>query len=390
MLNGTLSVSVWWLLGAGLILTQITIASVTIYLHRHQAHRALDLHRFASHFFRFWLWLTTGMITKEWVAVHRKHHARCDKAGDPHSPKIFGLAKVLLEGRELYVNEAEDRQTIENYGQGTPEDWLERNFYSRFPNLGVSLMLAGEIFLFGGFGLALWAVQMLWIPFWAAGVINGLGHARGYRNFETLDTSTNIIPIGLLIGGEELHNNHHAYPSSARLSARWWEFDIGWLYIRLLAACKLARVKRQAPNTKIDHSKLVADGDTLRAIIQNRFHVMALYGRKVMLPVLRLELHRADAATRKLLREIKPQLLRDPLFPEEGAGSVLKLALTDSSTLATVYQFKVQLRELWSNARLSQESKLEALHEWCRRAEETSIECLQLFAKGLQGYSIVQ
>lgn len=331
-LNGTLAVSAWWLLGLGLILTHVTIASVTIYLHRHQAHRALDLHPLASHFFRFWLWINTGMITKEWVAVHRKHHARCDVAGDPHSPVLFGLAKVLLEGRELYVAEAEDRQTIENYGQGTPEDWLERNLYSRFPDLGVSLMLAVEIILFGGFGLSLWAVQMLWIPFWAAGVINGLGHARSYRNFETLDASTNIIPVGLLVGGEELHNNHHAYPSSARLSVRWWEFDVGGLYIRLLAACRLARVKRQAPKTKIDRDKLVADRDTLRAIIQNRFHVMALYGRRVVLPVLREELHRADAVTRKLFREIKPQLLRDPVLRDESACSVLNQALIVNPT----------------------------------------------------------
>jgi stearoyl-CoA desaturase (Delta-9 desaturase) len=390
ILNGTLAVNAWWLLGLGLILTHVTIASVTIYLHRLQAHRALDLHPLASHFFRFWLWFTTGMITKEWVAVHRKHHAKCDIVGDPHSPGIFGLAKVLLEGRELYITAAEDRQSIEDYGQGTPDDWLERNLYSRFPDLGVGLMLAVEIFLFGAFGLSLWAVQMLWIPFWAAGVINGLGHARGYRNFETLDASTNIIPIGLLVGGEELHNNHHAYPSSARLSARWWEFDVGWLYIRLLAACKLAQVKRQAPKTKIDRGKLVADGDTLHAIIQNRFHVMALYGRRVVLPVLRLELHRADAATRKILGEIKPCLFRDPLLRDEGACSALNQALTASATLATVYQFKLQLRNLWSNARLSQESKLEVLHEWCREAEETSIECLRLFANGLRGYSIVR
>ncbi len=390
ILNGTLNASGWEIIGVGLILTHITIASVTIYLHRHQAHRALDLHPVASHFFRSWLWLTTGVITKEWVAVHRKHHARCDIAGDPHSPKVFGLRKVLLEGAELYVSETEDRQTIDTYGKGAPEDWLERNLYSRFSNHGIGLLLVAELVLFGGLGVSLWAIQMLWIPFWAAGVVNGLGHAQGYRGYETPDASTNIVPIGLLIGGEELHNNHHAYPSSARLSTRWWEFDVGWLYIRLLAMCKLARVKRQAPRTRIDTAKRVADADTLRAVVQNRFHVMALFGRGVMLPALRLELKRADAATRRLLREIKPQLMRDPVLIDERARLVLRRALAAHSTLDTVYQFKAQLRELWSNARLSHESRLEALHEWCRRAEETSIESLKVFAEGLRGYSTVQ
>lgn len=390
VLNGTLNVSIWGIVGAGLILTHITIASVTIYLHRHQAHKALDLHPLASHFFRFWLWLTTGIITKEWVAVHRKHHAQCDIKGDPHSPQVFGLRKVLLEGRELYGKETEDSQTIEKYGKGTPEDWIEHHLYSRFDHLGLGLLLTVEIMLFGPLGLSLWAIQMLWIPFWAAGVINGLGHFWGYRRYETPDASTNIAPIGLLIGGEEFHNNHHAYPSSARLSTQTWEFDIGWFYIRLLEMCNLARVKKQAPKTRIDRGKLVADRGTLSAIVKNRFHIMALYGRRVTLPALRLESKRADAATRHLLRQVKPQIMRDRGFSDEGARLLLCTALAANSTLATVYQFKAQLVELWSNARLSQESQLEALHEWCREAETTSIQFLQDFAMVLRGYSMVQ
>jgi stearoyl-CoA desaturase (delta-9 desaturase) len=390
MLNGTLNFSIWGLAGLGLILTHITIASVTIYLHRHQAHKALELHPLASHFFRFWLWLTTGILTKEWVAVHRKHHAKCDIEGDPHSPLVFGLRKVLLEGAELYAKETEDRQTIEKYGKGTPEDWIERNLYSRFHHLGLGLLLIVEILLFGAFGLSLWALQMLWIPFWAAGVINGLGHAWGYRRYETPDASTNIVPLGLLIGGEEFHNNHHAYPSSARLSAQWWEFDAGWFYIRLLALCKLARVRKQAPKTKIDHGKREADAETLRAVVQNRFHVLALYGRRVVLPTLRLESKRADAATRKLLRQIKREMMSDRGFADEAARLLLSKALAANATLATVCRFKAQLQELWSNARLSQESQLEALHDWCRRAEASSIEGLKLFADGLRGYSMVQ
>lgn len=329
------------------------------------------------------------MITKEWVAVHRKHHAKCDIEGDPHSPKTFGLRKVLLEGTELYVKETEDKQTLEKYGKGTPEDWVERHLYSRFQHLGLGLLLTVEIILFGPLGLSLWAIQMLWIPFWAAGVINGLGHAQGYRSYETPDASTNIAPIGLLIGGEEFHNNHHAYPSSVRLSTQWWEFDVGWFYIRLLAMCKLARVKRQAPKTSIDRGKLVADGETLRAVVQNRFHVMALYGRRVILPALRLELKRADAATRNLFRQVKPQMLRERGFTEESARLVLSRALAANSTLATVYQFKAQLREAWSNAQLTQEKQLDALHEWCCQAEATSIQFLQDFAGVLRGYSMV-
>lgn len=390
MVTGLLSLSIWQLVGVGLILTHVTIASVTIYLHRCQAHRALDLHPVVSHFFRFWLWLTTGMVTKEWVAVHRKHHAKCETKEDPHSPIVLGIGKVLWEGAELYNVARHDAENLDKYGVGTPNDWLERNLYSPWRNWGIILMLVVEVALFGPLGLTLWAIQMMWIPLWAAGVINGLGHYLGYRNFETRDASTNLLPFGLFIGGEELHNNHHAYPSSAKLSARWYEFDLGWGYIRMMAMLKLARVKRVALESKIDWAKPMADTETVMAVLKNRVHVMALYSRSVIDPVLSLEIKLADPKTRKLLKKAKPLFNGKAFRPDNLIIGELANALEASQTLATVYQFKQQLRELWTNAGLSQEKRLEALREWCRQAEETRILCLEQFALTLRGYSVMQ
>ncbi len=390
MLHGLLNLSLWQVAGVALILTHITIASVTIFLHRHQAHKALTLHPLVSHFFRFWLWLTTGMITKEWVSVHRKHHAKCETAEDPHSPQVFGIRKVLLEGAEIYCKTAEDPKTLEKYGSGTPDDWLEHRLYTRHTHLGLGIMLVTDILLFGAFGLTLWAVQMIWIPFWAAGVINGVGHYAGYRNFETRDASTNIAPFGLLVGGEELHNNHHAYPASAKLSNKWWELDIGWLYICILEMLRLARVRRIAPRSRIERDKTLIDGQTVLAVVQNRFHIMALFGRNVVAPVLRVESKLADAGTRKLLRQARPLMIREFLRVDDTASHILQKALETSQTLATVYQFREQLRDIWANASISQERRLDALRDWCRRAEGSSIRCLQNFASLLRGYSVLQ
>ena len=390
MVSGLLSLSIWQLVLVGLLLTHITIASVTIYLHRCQAHRALDLHTVMSHFFRFWLWLTTGMVTKEWVAVHRKHHAKCETKDDPHSPIVLGIGKVLYEGAELYNVARHDANNLDKYGVGTPHDWLEQNLYSPWRNWGIILMLLVEVALFGPLGLTLWAIQMMWIPLWAAGVINGLGHYLGYRNFETRDASTNLIPFGLFIGGEELHNNHHAYPSSAKLSARWYEFDLGWGYIRMMSMLKLAHVKRVALQSKIDWAKPMADAETVMAVLKNRVHVMALYSRSVIDPVLSLEIKLADPKTRKLLKKAKPLVNGKAFRPDNLIIGELATALEASQTLATVFRFKQQLRELWTNAGLSQEKRLEALCEWCRLAEETRIQCLEQFAMTLRGYSVMQ
>ena len=390
MTTGLLSLSIWQLIGVGLILTHITIASVTIYLHRCQAHRALDLHPIMSHLFRFWLWLTTGMLTKEWVAVHRKHHAKCETKDDPHSPIVLGIGKVLSEGSELYDVAAQNADTLNKYGLGTPHDWVERKLYTPWRNWGIAIMLVVELVLFGPLGLTLWAVQMLWIPFWAAGVINGLGHYWGYRNFETRDASTNLSPIAFLIGGEELHNNHHAYPTSAKLSIRWYEFDLGWGYIRLMSLLKLARVKRTALKSKIDWAKPMIDSETVMAVLRNRVHVMTLFSRNVIDPILNLEIKQADTQTRKLLKRAKP-LVNGKVFHQDNLMlGDLANALEASQTLATVYRFKQQLRELWTNAGLSQEKRLEALREWCKQAEETRIQYLEQFALTLRGYSVMQ
>ena len=390
MVSGLLSLSIWQLVGVGLVLTHVTIASVTIFLHRCQAHRALDLHPIVSHFFRFWLWLTTGMVTKEWVAVHRKHHAKCETAEDPHSPIVLGIGKVLGEGSELYNAAAQDDATLAHYGFGTPNDWLEHHLYIPWRNWGIVLMLAVELVLFGPLGLTLWAIQMLWIPLWAAGVINGLGHYVGYRNFESRDASTNLFPIACFIGGEELHNNHHAYPSSAKLSVRWFEFDLGWGYIRLMSLLKLAHVKRTALKTKIDLAKPMIDAETVMAVLKNRVHVMTLFSRSVIDPILNLEIKQADAKTKKLLKRVKPLVNGKAYLPDNLVMGDLAKALEASQVLATVYQFKQQLRELWTNAGLSQEKRLEALREWCRLAEETRIQCLEQFALTLRGYSVMQ
>src|SRR4051812_16801729 len=277
MTLGLIDLPWWGYIVVILALTHITIASITIYLHRHQPHRSLELHPLPSHFFRFWLWLTTGMVTKEWTAIHRKHHAKCETLDDPHSPQIFGIGKVLREGSELYRKEAKNMETLERYGHGTPDDWMERNIYSRHSAKGVALMLIINLILFGPIGLTIWAIQMAWAPIMAAGMINGVGHFWGYRNFEAEDASRNIVPWGILIGGEELHNNHHAYPSSAQLSNKWWEFDIGWMYIRIMEIMGLARVKKIAPKLTLAADKTACDHETLQAVIMSRYDVLTRY-----------------------------------------------------------------------------------------------------------------
>jgi len=372
----------------GLVLTHVTIAGVTIYLHRHQAHRALTLHPIVSHFFRFWLWMTTGMVTREWVAVHRKHHAKCETPDDPHSPQVLGIHKVMWEGSELYRREAANRETLEHYGHLTPDDWLERHIYSRFPWLGITLMLLLDIALFGSLGLVLYAVQMVWIPFWAAGVINGVGHWWGYRNFETPDASRNITPLAILIGGEELHANHHAFPASARFSIKWWEFDLGWVWIRLLALLGLARVKKVAPRPVIIDGKLSIDRDTVRAVVANRMHVMANYAREVIRPVLKQEYKQAEGSCKEALRRTHFLLTRESALIDDAARQRLDGLLAQFSNLRVVYNYRQQLQSVWARKATSQESLIKALQDWCLQAEATGISSLQEFARRLRGYSL--
>ena len=387
-LYGILDVSVWQAVLAVLGLTHVTIVAVTLYLHRSQAHRALDLHPAVAHFFRFWLWLTTGMVTREWVAVHRRHHARCETPLDPHSPQILGLRKVLMEGAELYGEAASDPDTLERFGKGQTQDWLERNLYSRFHWHGMILMLALDLLLFGVYGLAIWAVQMLWIPFWAAGVVNGVGHYAGYRNFESADASTNFMPWGILIGGEELHNNHHAFPSSAKLSSKWWELDLGWLYIRMLSLVGLARVRHLAPRPKVIADKRQPDMETLSAVIRSRMHVIAQYGKEVLAPVARAELCRNADHGRRQVRGWQKLLVKEAGRLDSAARQRIELLLAQHQTLATVYHFRERLQEVWERRAPTQEALLKMLQDWCQQAESTGIHALQHFARNLRGYSL--
>jgi stearoyl-CoA desaturase (delta-9 desaturase) len=387
-LYGILDVTPWQAALAALALTHVTIAAVTIFLHRAQAHRALDLHPAVAHFFRFWLWLTSGMVTREWVSVHRRHHAHCETPDDPHSPQVLGLGTVVGEGAELYSRAAKDPETLRRYGHGTPNDWLERNLYSRFHWQGLGLMLILDVLLFGVYGIVVWAVQMLWIPFWAAGVINGVGHFWGYRNFESADASTNIAPWGILIGGEELHNNHHAFPSSAKLSSKPWEFDIGWLYIRILSALGLARIKKVAPELQVVGGKKLVDMDTLRAVVVSRMHVFARYTQEVMGPVSRTELCRNARHCRRSVRRSQRLLAREWQRLDADARRHLEHILGQSHALETVYRFRERLQEIWERNTPSHEELLRALEDWCHQAEASGIQALQNFARNLRGFSL--
>jgi stearoyl-CoA desaturase (delta-9 desaturase) len=388
MINGILNLPLWGVIVATLVMTHITIASVTIFLHRHQAHRALELHPVVSHFFRFWLWLTTGMVTKEWVAVHRKHHAACETEDDPHSPQVLGIRQVLWQGAELYQQAFHNRELVEKYGQNVPNDWIERSLYTRYHLLGVSAMLLLDLILFGVIGVTVWAIQMIWIPFFAAGVINGLGHWWGYRNYECADASTNIVPWGILIGGEELHNNHHTFASSARLSSKWWEFDIGWTYIRLLQWLRLAKVKKVASKPFILKDKTFIDLDTVTAIITYRFQIMSRYAQEVLGKVYQEELRHTQGSGRRLLKRAKKLLSREESLLDSQDQRYLADVLANSQALKTVYQYRLQLQRLWQQTTVNQDYLLQILQEWCQQAEATGIQSLQEFAIALRRYSV--
>ncbi|MFV1997238.1 MAG: fatty acid desaturase [Acidiferrobacterales bacterium] len=383
----------WWgIVLTTLGLTHITIASVTIFLHRHQAHRALTLHPVVSHFFRFWLWLTTDMVTKEWAAIHRKHHAKVETADDPHSPRQKGLNRVLWTGALLYNQESHNQETMRKYGFGTPDDWIERHLYSHHNWLGVVLMLSIDMMIFGVLsGAIVWLVQMLWIPFWAAGVINGIGHYWGYRNFEVKDASTNIVPWGILIGGEELHNNHHTYASSAKLSVRWWEFDIGWFYIRFLQMFGLAEVKKLPPQLVSIPSKQYLDLDTVRAVVRNRFQIMARFSREVTRLVHREELRKADRRDHPKwasLRHASRLMKKEAAHLSQRNLERLQIVLKSNVALNTVYEMKRNLQSIWERSSTTQENLLRALEEWCRQAEATGINALTDFSRKLRTYTL--
>ena len=387
--TGLLDFTAWQVVIATLVLTHITIAAVTIYLHRHQAHRALDLHPIPSHFFRFWLWLTTGQVTKEWASIHRKHHAKCDTEEDPHSPQTRGIRKVLFEGAELYRAESKVKGTMEKYGHGTPDDWIERNLYTKHSAMGVVLMAIIDIALFGIVGISVWAVQMMWIPITAAGIINGIGHYWGYRNYDCSDAATNIFPLGILIGGEELHNNHHTFATSAKLSSKWYEFDLGWGYIRILETLRLAKVKKVAPAPKFAKDKMVADLDTLQSVIANRYDVMAKYAKSVR-HAFHEEFehlkHKAELEAR-FLKSSRKLMQREPAKLEQSQKQQLVELFQHSKALETMHQMRVELGAIWERSHSTRDQLLQQLQDWCARAEASGIKSLQDFSLRLRSYA---
>ncbi len=386
--NGLLVLSAWQLVGITLLMTHVTIVSVTVYLHRYSAHRALELNGALKHFFRFWLWLTTAQNTREWTAVHRKHHAKCETPDDPHSPVYKGLGTVLRKGAELYREEARNPETLRIYGKNCPDDWIERNLYSRYKLGGIALMAVIDLLLFGTLGITIWAVQMMWIPFWAAGVVNGLGHALGYRNFECRDAATNLVPWGIIIGGEELHNNHHTYPNSAKLSVKRWEFDMGWAWIRLFCLLRLAKVQRVAPIAHRVAGKASLDMDTAMAILNNRFQIMAQYRKLVIGPLVKQELARVDASVRHRFRRAKRLLSRETSLLEDRHHVRIESMLAHSQALKTIYEKRLALQQIWARTSANGHDMLAAMKDWVHEAETSGIQALRDFAAQLKTYSL--
>ena len=383
--HGVLDLTWWQIVLFALAVTHITMISVTVFLHRHQAHRALDLHPVASHFFRLWLWLTTGQVTKEWAAIHRKHHAKCEQPDDPHSPHVYGIKTVLLQGAELYRKESRNKETMARFGHGTPNDWIERNLYTRFSWQGVGLMMIIDVTLFGAAGLAVWAVQMAWTPIMAAGIINGAAHYWGYRNFEAPDASTNICPWGILIAGEELHNNHHTYPTSAKLSVKSYEFDIGWMYITIMQSVGLARVKKTPPKAAYGDIRPVADEKTLEALIANRYEIMASYANGVRKAArAEFDAMKARSADASMIKAAQRWMHRDADKVPASAATELAQARAASPVLDKMVTMREELRQMWLNTHVSREQLTKDLQAWCHRAEESGIATLQEFSLKLR------
>lgn len=389
-LTGGLLQFTWWeLLLVLLVCVQLTIFSVTLYLHRSQAHRGVDFHPVLNHFFRFWTWLTTSMITKEWVAIHRKHHAKVETDEDPHSPQTKGIRKVFWEGVELYREARRQRADIEQYGRGAPEDWIERRLYTPLATWGPITLLVVQFALFGLPGIAVWAIQMAWIPFWAAGVVNGLGHWWGYRNFESADTSTNLTPWAFWIGGEELHNNHHAFPSSARFAMRRWEFDIGWAAIKGLEAVRLAKVLRVAPRLDIRPNISVPDADTVKALLSHRFQAMTDYQRNVFKPVLAEEAALAGQKLRQLLpRRMRRGLVDDGRWLKPDARDALNSWVAQRPRMQALVEHRKRLAAVLEARSHDAAERLRQLQAWCKEAEESGIASLQAYSQRLKGYAL--
>ena len=381
---GLVELPLWGYALVTFLTIQTMFLGVTLYLHRDQSHGGLILHPALRHVFRFWLWFSSGAVTKQWVAVHRRHHALADRQGDPHSPVVFGLRRVVFEGYELYRDASRDPETLRNYGRGTPEDWIERHVYSRHPYLGLVLFSAAHLLLFGVPAIMMLAVHLAAQPFFAGGIINGLGHAVGYRSFEMPTTATNLVPWALLLGGEELHNNHHAFPRSARFSVQRWEIDIGWLWIRLFSALGLAKARWIAPRPHFERRRRDLDADTVNALFVNRMHVLRDYARRVVLPVCR-ELARREG---RGVPVIAPKLLiRHPALLAEEARRKLRELLERYEVLRRVIEYRDSLQQLWNGTSANQARAVAQLREWCRRAEASGIRALREFALALPAYA---
>ncbi len=390
LVGGLTKASIWEMVAYTLVLTHITMVSVTVYLHRHSAHRSVDVHPALGHFFRFWLWVTTSMNTKEWTAVHRKHHAFCETEDDPHSPVVNGLGSILSRGAEFYADAATD-ETLDRYGGGTPDDWMERNVYGRHQQMGILAMFIINVALFGVAGITIWAIQMAWTPVFAAGVINGIGHAWGYRNFECPDAATNISPWGVLIAGEELHNNHHTYPNSAKLSVKPWEFDIGWMYIRLFETVGLAKALSTGPVVEHDPHKAQLDMDTVWALLNDRFRVMSRYADEVVKPVVveaKAAQHAVGKSAKGTFRRAKAVLTREEILVSEKDRARIGELVETSPALKTVYDMRLRLQEIWAKRGGNSEELLASLKQWCADAEASGIRAMREFAAELKSYTI--
>ena len=382
--NGVLGWSFWGLVAYVLVMTHITIASVTIYLHRHQAHRSLDLHLIPAHFFRFWLWITTGMVTKEWAAIHRKHHAKCETEIDPHSPQVLGIHTVLWRGADLYKLEVNNQETMQKYGHGTPDDWMEHKVYSKYRWQGVAIMMIVNLILFGAIGGFIWAIQMMWIPFTAAGIINGIGHFWGYRNYDCEDASRNIIPLGLIIGGEELHNNHHTFATSAKLSSRWYELDIGWVYICLLQSVGLAQVKKTIPKVRVNKTQPINE-DLVRAVIKHRYEIMAQYSK-----TLQLAFKEEVKTMRILAKEFADNhhwLCKDENKLSISQRNRLESLMLTNERIRHLIEMRRELTQIWARSTSTREQLLEQLSTWFSKAEDSNYNLLQLFSQRLKTFS---
>ncbi|CAN5217503.1 fatty acid desaturase [soil metagenome] len=387
-LAGISQASYWQMALVFAVAAQLTMMSTTLYLHRSATHRGVDLHPVVSHFLRFWNWFTTAMVTKEWVAIHRKHHARCETAEDPHSPRFAGINKVLWQGVELYQEAAKDPELLEKYGKGTPDDWVERHLYAGRRNLGISILFVVNVTLFGLPGLAMWALQMALMPFSAAGVINGLGHWWGYRNFDTADTATNLTPWGLLIGGEELHNNHHAFPSSAKFALRKFEFDIGWAVLWTLQKLHLAKVLRVAPALDVRPNIAVPDTETLKAMMTHRWHVATDYFSTVLKPQLKSQV-KSEARALRLPRGLRRALRSDGRWLDDARRERMQGYIAARPQLVQLMEFRRRLLAIYEIRSAEAEARMDALKAWCREAEASGIEALQEFSLRLKGYALV-